>query len=600
MALGLVSCGSTPGVSSDPSSLPPSEPPVSQSSAPFSSEEPVISSEEQPISSEEPVFSSEEPIFSAPEISSEEPLSEASSPLESSEHCVSIVSSEEPETSEVSSIEETVKVPNITTTVYETGKKVSPVFSGKPDTYELHYDNDFIRIEEDGTVIGLKGKTSTQVTLTTSRGLTTKFKVVVSSSTYAPTSTRDNLVDNGTKYSETEGWFTPTDVSEVSAMGSDFMNGIDISSCYALYQNGTRFYNKNGYEQSLFYILKDAGVNWIRLKLWVDPKTADGVSYGGGESNLANTLWMAREAKLAGLKLLLDFHYSDFWAHPAQQILPKSWNDCTSKDKLLSRIRSYTAESLTAFKDNGCLPDMVQLGNEISSGIFLQQYTGTSETFSEGEPSYLREKTEYAFGTRDTSEYADYMIAAANGVKDVDSKIKKVIHWAKGSRINSSVINGFFANMPEEAYDYAGISFYPYYCFDSMDGAYNLLSDLDIAKPWFIAETSYPFSGGAWVYEGQKVFEAAISNWTSGLTDIKSKYPFTAAGQANLIHDLTETVVECGGTGIFYWEGAWVPNAKVGWAGQGSHTSWSNQGFFSLDGKVMPNIDLFQQMSPHF
>ena len=76
-------------------------------------------------------------------------------------------------------------------------------------------------------------------------------------------------------------------------------------------------------------------------------------------------------------------------------------------------------------------------------------------------------------------------------------------------------------------------------------------------------------------------------------------YEFTAAGQANVMHDITSAVVTAGGLGAFYWEPTWIPNANVGWAGVGSRCSWSNQGFFSYDGKAMPNLDLVKSMIPN-
>ena len=310
---------------------------------------------------------------------------------------------------------------------------------------------------------------------------------------------------------------------------------------------------------------------------------------------------MAYEAKAAGMKFLLDFHYSDYWTHPGQQIIPKAWNSCNSASSLQAKIKSYTTEVLTSFKNAGCLPDMVQLGNEISSGIYLQKYSGGNESLdSYGQPSYLTGKSNYSYGTSDHSQYTNYIKAASEGVDAVDSSIKKVLHWAKGSSISASTINSFFANMPNSYYDYAAISFYPYYCFDSMSNASSILNGLSLSKPWFVADTSYPFTGSSYVYEnGADVTNFTISNWNTGDTNISSSYAFTPYGQAHLIHDLTSAVVSASGKGIFYWEPAWVPNASVGWAGAGSLCTWSNQGFFSYDGKAIANLDLFAQMSPY-
>ena len=241
---------------------------------------------------------------------------------------------------------------------------------------------------------------------------------------------------------------------------------------------------------------------------------------------------------------------------------------------------------------------MVQLGNEISSGIYLKQYTGATETFnSEYKPSYLTSASSYSYGTTTWSSYTNYIKAASEGVDAVDSSIKKVLHWAAGgSGTSASIINSFFSSMPTAYYDYAAISFYPYYCFDSINAAQTILNGLSITKPWFIAETSYPFTIG---YPSKVSTNFTISNDNKGDTNIYTSYAFSPAGQASLIHDLTSAVVNAGGKGIFYWEGAWIPNSNVGWAGSGSKNTWGNQGFFSFDGKAIANLDLFKQMSPH-
>lgn len=480
--------------------------------------------------------------------------------------------------------------------------KINPSFTKGEEDFTATYNGENIRIDEDNNIIALKSGTNTKVTLTSTSGATCSFIVTVPASVYTPTEGRDQ------KWAEDEGWFTSTEVDEISSIGEEFFNGVDISSYYDLFHNGTKFYNSQGYEQSLFYILKDAGVNWVRLKIWVDPKSPSGLLYGGGNSDLAHTLWLAKETKAAGLKFLLDFHYSDYWTDPTHQVLPKSWNDCATKEELCSRIKSYTTNTLNEFKDEGCLPDMVQLGNEISSGIFVHKFTGESDTLDgDGEPLYSSQgcKTDSGIGTKKASEYCDYIKAASEGVDAVDSSIKKVLHWAKGSSGSAATISAFFNNMPDAYYDYAALSFYPFYCYDTVNDANGtsendatqIVSHLSIRKPWFIAETSYPFSASSWVPNDETNF--TISSWNTGKTSIVNSYPFTMEGQAHLIHDLTKAVADNGGKGIFYWEPAWVPNPNVGWAGAGSKNTWGNQGFFSFDGKALANLDLFAQMSPH-
>ena len=504
--------------------------------------------------------------------------------------------------------------------IHRNSVKINPVFNGNSQPFSWEYSGENIRIDEDGNIIGLKAGTTTTVTLTSLKGLTCSFDVTVPSSTYTATDTRDlSYNGGGSVTSEWEGWFNEPKADEVAGFNDDFWNGADISSVKALYDSGSKFYNTDGVEQSLFYILKDHGFNWARVKVWVDPRTVNGRPYGGGESTLENALWVVKEAKAAGMKVLLDFHYSDYWTHPGQQILPKAWASASTSDQLSTYIYNYTKDTLATFEEHGCLPEMVQLGNEISSGSFLQRPGVDSEKYVAGEPNYLSGKKTLGTELSGTVLTVDglanmnkYINSAVNAVNEDFPSVKTVIHWAKGGdRVaTASRINGFF-NAITASYDYAGISFYPYYNFDTMTEAGTILAGLNIKSgtvPWFVAETSYPFSGYSYVYEGGvNVAEAAINGWTidsdeskaldkKSLTLIHDDYAFTGAGQASMIYDLTTAVVNAGGKGMFYWEPAWVPNKYVGWAGEGSACSWTNQGFFSYDGKVLNNIKVFDQM----
>ena len=277
---------------------------------------------------------------------------------------------------------------------------------------------------------------------------------------------------------------------------------------------------------------------------------------------------------------------------------------------MASKIQTYTTETLTAFKNAGVLPEMVQLGNEISSGMLMKN-PGSGTSFNAyGEPSYATGASNASAsiqgsgGSQASDNMKLYINAGATGVDAVDSSIKKIVHWARGgSGISGAVISTFFNSLTNVNYDYAAISFYPFYCFDTIEDAGTILSGINISKPWLIAETSYPFTGKTYVYEnGHDVTNSVYNGWNMSdakFTDIYQHYNLDANGQAALYHDLTAAVVANNGLGIFYWEGAWVPNVNVGWAGSGSTCSWSNQGFFSYDGKVLSTINIFKQMSPH-
>lgn len=152
------------------------------------------------------------------------------------------------------------------------------------------------------------------------------------------------------------------------ALPADFIKGADISTLLDAEKHGATFYNHNNQLQDPIAILKADGVNYVRLRLWVDPKDAQGQSYGGGDNDLAATLALAKRAKAQGMKLLLDFHYSDFWTDPGKQFKPKAWENM-DYPQLKTTIHDYTRDTIARFKQEGVLPDMVQIGNEINGGM---------------------------------------------------------------------------------------------------------------------------------------------------------------------------------------------------------------------------------------
>ena len=131
---------------------------------------------------------------------------------------------------------------------------------------------------------------------------------------------------------------------------------------------GGKFFDASGKQQDAMAILKENGFNYIRLRLWVDPKDADGKPYGGGNNDLAATIALAKRAKALGMKFLLDFHYSDFWTDPGRQNKPKAWRTM-SVEQLADAVYAHTKESMDALAKAGVMPDMVQVGNEINGGM---------------------------------------------------------------------------------------------------------------------------------------------------------------------------------------------------------------------------------------
>ncbi|MBE6202168.1 MAG: antitoxin [Rikenellaceae bacterium] len=213
--------------------------------------------------------------------------------------------------------------------------------------------------------------------------------------------------------------------------------GADISWLQSQEDSGIRF-SDNGTEGDAIEILRDNGFNYIRLRIFVNPKSELGYSQRDGYCDLEHTLEMARRIKDAGMYFLLDFHYSDNWADPAKQIMPQAWQTY-SYEEVKEAVYNHTREVLEALNAQGTTPDMVQVGNEVSNGM-LWPYGAVRHSFS-GLCDLLKE------GVRAVREYAP------------DAEV--MIHVALGGQAEES--ERFFNAMAEYEveYDIIGQSYYP-------------------------------------------------------------------------------------------------------------------------------------------
>ena len=212
--------------------------------------------------------------------------------------------------------------------------------------------------------------------------------------------------------------------------------GADISFLPQIEARERRFFD-DGIEKDAIELLRDHGINAIRLRIFVDPDNEKGYSPVQGFCGLEHTLGMAIRVKAAGMKLLLNFHYSDYWADPQQQNKPLAWEDLDF-EILVDSVREYTSYVIRALQKQGTLPDMVQIGNEINHGIL----------WPDGHIS-------------DPDQLARLLIAGVEGTEDVDPEIPVMMHIALGGQNDESVF--WLDNMIARGvkFDIIGISYYP-------------------------------------------------------------------------------------------------------------------------------------------
>jgi len=441
------------------------------------------------------------------------------------------------------------------------------------------------------TVEGLLAGAETEVTATAGNGSTTTFTVSTSADTYVNTSSYDD-----------SSWFSTLTAPSLTSTSSSFVRGVDCSEVYKNELCGAKYYNSNGIREDVFQILKNNGVTHARFRLWVDPFTTSGAAYGGGLCDEATVLAMAKRAYRAGLKILVDFHLSDFWAHPSQMVMPKAWYaSCTTAAQCVAQIRTYTAGVIQDFLNAGVSVDIAQIGNEVTSGIFYQYPSSTNagvSVTSDSNPYYIQNATVFGSSsaisgcpwssfTNGLTNLRNYIIAGANGVHDADSGVKIAVHVAN-SFSGSTWAYGFFRDYLASIASYIdiiGLSYYPMY-HGTVSEMKSVISSFASNSTWsskklMILENSYGYT--TWSDGG------AYSNQFTAVSD----YATSVQGQANEIAAVCNAIISVFGaanTGIFEWAGCWTPQSGCGWAGTGTKNTWGNQALFSFKGKILPSV----------
>lgn len=216
---------------------------------------------------------------------------------------------------------------------------------------------------------------------------------------------------------------------------SSFVKGADISWLPQMEATGYKFYNDKGVEQDCFQILKDHGINTIRLRTWVNPSD----DKASGHCSKDETVAMAVRAQKWGMRVMIDFHYSDTWADPGKQVKPAAW---VGHDfpQLLTDVYDYTADVMSALKVKGITPEWVQVGNEIPGGMIYPE--GSSSNFS---------------------QLVQLINKGYDAIKAVSPSSKVILHVDQGN--NNSRFRWWFDNAKANGakYDVIGLSYYPYW-----------------------------------------------------------------------------------------------------------------------------------------
>lgn len=384
---------------------------------------------------------------------------------------------------------------------------------------------------------------------------------------------------------ESEIFLTP-----IPDIGDDFIRGMDASAVLAEEKSGVKYYDFDGQEQDVFMTLAQSGVNYIRLRVWNDPYDENGNGYGGGNNDVPTAIELGRRATKYGMKVCIDFHYSDFWADPKKQFAPKAWEGMGVEEKG-SALYDFTKDSLSQILNAGVDVGMVQIGNEINTGM-------AGEKKEEDVAKLLSE------GSRAVRE-----TAGAYG-----REIKVAVHYTDIHKEGS--IEGIAANLEKAAVDYDvfAFSYYPFWHGDleNMQALAKMLQE-KYGKQVVIAETSYCYTSEDGDESGNSI---------NGVDDLVPGYGATVQSQATMIRDICEAANEAGVMGVFYWEGTWIPVGKTkaenspiweefgsGWASSYAKDydpndagkyyggcSWDNQAMFDFEGHPLASLNVFKYL----
>jgi len=417
----------------------------------------------------------------------------------------------------------------------------------------------------------------------------------------------------------------------------DYMLGVDVGSLIEVEKGGGKFYDTDRYEVTdVFGLLKQYGINWIRLRLWHHPykitgentgtEGAIGSKFGGGTNDLETVIQLAERAKEWGMKTKLNLHYSDFWAHPGQQARPRpgahcecncNWPEGQSTTAQVAPIfKNYTKYVLNKMQARGVLPDIVQLGNENNTGIAgFNANSDMNAIFTAGIEAVREACVLYNDCNCNVNKTGPYP----------GKHMRIMLHATSGM----SIIETFFQARANLDYDIIGISFYP------MWHGTRTTYQQGLAK----LATSFPtkeiclaeYSSAYTVLEHARLEDLSSSNSDQRTFTSPSPGERTVSGQANLIRNMNSDVMKyCGtmpdgrrrGIGSFWWEPAWLPVVESSWAANPSRewyrwqaqapggsskdanqpvdavprTTWANQGYFTYEGTVIPSANAFLQL----
>lgn len=362
--------------------------------------------------------------------------------------------------------------------------------------------------------------------------------------------------------------------------------GVDVSTYLEELEHGAKYYDGT-MEIDPLDAFRVNGIDWMRIRVWNDPKSLAGEPYLAGNNDIEEYIRLAKLAKSKGYRLLMDFHYSDFWADPGKQIIPKAWANF-GIDEMVDAVYEFTKNCLNKARDAGVAPQMIQVGNEITNGML-----------------WPLGKLEMPDGTRGNyKNFCRLVDAGCRACREVLPNAKIALHLERSN--DRTVYQEFFTEIEKAgiSYDIIGASYYPYWHGTPEELFSNLDACRRFGKERMILELGYGFTTEAYSLGGasQRLVIDANRAYVPGFTE---KYPVSPEGQEAFVRDFLVQAREHDISGVFYWEPLWLPGEGICWAseagqayiheeGKSTTNEWANQCLFDYEGKKLPAFDAYK------
>ena len=372
--------------------------------------------------------------------------------------------------------------------------------------------------------------------------------------------------------------------------------GIDISTYIEELEHGAKYYDGDK-EVDPVVLFHENGVDYARIRLWIDPKSESGAPYLAGNCDLKNFIRLAKMMTLKGYRIMLDIHYSDFWCDPGKQTIPKSWRGLGLAG-LIQKVYTYTKETLSAIREQRIDIAYIQVGNEITNGILwpVGQLTGGEH------------------GVRDGYENLVALLKSGiNACREEYPKAAIVLHLERSH--DQALYDEFFSQMEKFRVDYdvIGYSYYPYW-----HGTFDMFfANVEMCKKFkkrqLVAELGYAFTLEDYIKSEHGGAQLVVSTDNVETFGFTKEYPITPEGQKHFTEDFLRLSKEHGIESVFWWEPLWIPGEGICWASEAgmeytgdakkyeeegrtksTRNEWANQCLFDYEGRKLPAFDAYR------